>query len=97
MGPGILSSIGVGVWRNAPMAFPDPNAALDTFQSAKRRTLPSYSRQITYLVSVRLKHLLYDFFWWCFGFYIRKQQEGGQKTPPKSHIANVLGGHRLDE
>ena len=26
-----------------------------------------------------------------------KQQEGGPKHPPKSHIANVLGGHGLDE
>ena len=25
MGPGILSSIGVGVWRKAPEAFPDSN------------------------------------------------------------------------
>ena len=30
-------------------------------------------------------------------FYITKQQEGGPKHPPKSHIANVLGGYRLDE
>ena len=34
MGPGILSSIGVGVWRKAPEAFPDSNTTLDTFQSA---------------------------------------------------------------
>ena len=34
MGPGILSSIGVGVWRTAPEAFPDSNTTLDTFQSA---------------------------------------------------------------
>ena len=34
MGPGILSSVGVGVWRKAPEAFPDSNATLDTFQSA---------------------------------------------------------------
>ena len=33
MGPGILSSIGVGVWRKAPEAFPDSNTTLDTFQS----------------------------------------------------------------
>ena len=25
-----------------------------------------------------------------------KQQEGGPKHPPKSHIANILGGQRLD-
>ena len=36
MGPGILSSIGVGVWRKAPEAFPDSNTTLDTFQSATR-------------------------------------------------------------
>ena len=34
MGPGILSSIGVGVWKKAPEAFPDSNTTLDTFQSA---------------------------------------------------------------
>ena len=39
---------------------------------------------------------------WFFGgvfwaFCIRKQQEGGPKHPPKNHIANVSGGHRLDE
>ena len=54
--------------------------------------------KITHLVCVRLKHLLYDF---CKGgrldLCIRKQQGGGPKDTPKSHIANVLGGHRLDE
>ena len=30
LGPGILSSIGVGVWRKAPEAFPDSNTTLDT-------------------------------------------------------------------
>ena len=34
MGPGILSSIGVGVWMNSPDAFPDSNATLDTCQPA---------------------------------------------------------------
>ena len=34
MGPGILSSVGVGVCRKAPEAFPDSNTTLDTFQSA---------------------------------------------------------------
>ena len=35
MGPEILSSTGAGVWRKAPMAFPDPSSVLDKFQSAK--------------------------------------------------------------
>ena len=34
MGPGILSSIGVGVWRKALEAYPDSNTTLDTFQSS---------------------------------------------------------------
>ena len=34
MGPGILSSIGVGVWRKAPEAYPDSNTTLDTFHSS---------------------------------------------------------------
>ena len=28
---------------------------------------------------------------------LKEQQEGGPKHPPKSHMGNVLGGHRLDE
>ena len=35
MGPEILSSTGAGVWRKAPMAFPDSSSVLDKFQSAK--------------------------------------------------------------
>ena len=33
MGPRILSSIGIGVWRKAPEAFPDSNTILDTIES----------------------------------------------------------------
>ena len=36
MGPGILSSVGVGVWGKAPETFPDSNTTLDTFQSAMK-------------------------------------------------------------
>ena len=39
MGPGTLSSIGVGVWRKAPEAFPDSNTTLDTCQSAKEGSM----------------------------------------------------------
>ena len=34
MGPEMLSSTGAGVWRKAPMAFPDSSSVLDKFQSA---------------------------------------------------------------
>ena len=52
-------------------------------------------RPITHLICVHLRLLLYDFFRGSFGpFILAKQQEGGPKRPPKSHIANVLGGHR---
>ena len=34
IGSEFLSSTGAGVWRKAPMAFPDSNAVLDKFQSA---------------------------------------------------------------
>ena len=55
-------------------------------------------RQITHLICVCLRHFLHDFFRGRFGPFIQgKQQEGGPKHPLKSHIAKVLGGHRLDE
>ena len=56
-------------------------------------------RQITHLSCVRLKKLLLYmiFFGGVWGLLYKKQQEGGPKHPPKSHIANALGGHRLDE
>ena len=34
IGPEILSGTGAGVWRKAPIAFPDSNSVLDKFQSA---------------------------------------------------------------
>ena len=36
IGPEILSSTGTGVWRKAPVAFPDSSSVLDTFQSATK-------------------------------------------------------------
>ena len=55
-------------------------------------------RQITHLICVHLRHLLYDIFRGCFGaFYIWKTTGRRPKTPPKSQIVKVLGGHRLDE
>ena len=54
-------------------------------------------RQITRLICVRLRHLLYDFFRGVFGpLLYKKQQEGGPRYP-QSHIENGLGGRRLDE
>ena len=55
--------------------------------------------QITHPIFVRLKlkHLLYDFFRGVLGFYIGKTTGRRPKHAPKSHIANVLGGQRLDE
>ena len=44
-GPGILSSIGVGVWTKAPEAFPDSNTTLDTLQSASFCTKNSLARR----------------------------------------------------
>ena len=38
MGPGIVSSVGVGVWNKAPEALPDSNTILDTFQSVMYTT-----------------------------------------------------------
>ena len=49
MGPGILSSIGVGVWRKAPEAFPGPNTTLDIFQSATFLSDPGSESKISRL------------------------------------------------
>ena len=39
---------------------------------------------------------IWHFFGGVLGLFLEKQQEGGPKYPPKSYMANVLGGHRLD-
>ena len=55
-------------------------------------------RQITHLICVRLRHLLYDFLGGVLDLFYRRKIPGRRpKTPPKSHIALFLGGHRLDE
>ena len=55
-------------------------------------------RQITHLISVRLRHLLYDFLGGVVGLlYKEKQQQGGPKYPPQKSYSKYLGGHRLDE
>ena len=55
-------------------------------------------RQITHLICVRLKHLLYDFLGGILGLlYKKSNRKEARNTPQKGHIANVLGGHRLDE
>ena len=54
-------------------------------------------RRITHLVCVRLKHLLYDFWGGVLGLLLVVFLHKRTKTPLKSHMANVLGGHRLDE
>ena len=46
-------------------------------------------RQITHLICIRLRHVLYDFLGDVWAFYLRKQEEGGPKHAPKSHIADV--------
>ena len=48
LGPGIFSSIGVGVWRRAPEAFPGSNTTLDTFQFAIV-ALVAFTNQRTFL------------------------------------------------
>ena len=54
-------------------------------------------RQITHLICVRLKHFLYDFLGGVWGLLPVVFLYKRHKTPPKSHIDNVLGGHRIDE
>ena len=65
MGPGISSSIGVGVWRKAPEAFAGSNTTLDTFQSATIFVVfgpcksPSPSRQPLFRTSGSIFRLLF--------------------------------------
>ena len=54
-------------------------------------------RQITHLICARPKHLLYDFLGGVLGLLPVVSLIQKAQTPLKSHIANVLGGHRLDE
>ena len=55
-------------------------------------------RQTTHLICVCLKHLLHDFLWGVLGLlpvvFLYKRPKPPTK---KSHIANVLDGHILDE
>ena len=55
-------------------------------------------RQITHLICVRLRHLLFDSLGGVLGLIHKENnRKEAQNTPPKSHIAVILGGHRLDE
>ena len=53
--------------------------------------------QITRLICVLLKHLLYDFLGGVLGLLYKRNNRKEAHNPPISQIANVLGGHRLDE
>ena len=70
------------------------------FPLPKKETLDD--RQITHLICVRLKHLLYarfrGVFWASFLLFVLYEKIRPKTPPPlKSHIANGLGGHRLAE
>ena len=47
-------------------------------------------RQITHLICVCLKHLLYDFLGGVLGLLYKKQQEGGPKAPPKKSYSKFF-------
>ena len=51
MGPEILSSTGAGVWRKAPMAFPDSGSVLDKSRSAQ----PFLLRGRDYIISIHIE------------------------------------------
>ena len=56
------------------------------------------NRQITHLICACLKYDLYDFFRGVLGLLYKRERTGSRpKTPLKSHIDHILGGHRLDE
>ena len=68
------------------------------FPSPMNHGQPLDDRQITHLICVRLRHLLYDFLGGVLRLLPLVLLYKRPKTPPKkSHIANVLRGHRLDE
>ena len=57
-----------------------------------------YRRPPDYSSNLRLRHLLYDFLRGVLGLLpVVYLIEKAQNTPLKSHIANALGGHTLDE
>ena len=69
------------------------------FLSSIIRRPPDYSSN---LCPPNLRHLLYDFLGGALGHLYKKHnwkeaQTHTHRHTPKSHIANVLGGHRLDE
>ena len=69
-----------------------------TPETESSNDIPTDDRQITHLICVRLKHLLYDFWVGALGLLpVVYLMQKALNTPYKSHIANVLGGHRLDE
>ena len=67
------------------------------FESCDSKVALIDDRQITHLIGVRLKHLLYDFWGVFWASFLLISYLKSPKHPLKSHIANVLGGHRLDE
>ena len=69
--------------------------------SKKQKTLSvstkgADDRQITHLICVRLRHLLYDFLGCVLGRLCKKTTGRRPKTPPKKS-ETFLGGHGLDE
>ena len=94
--------------RKFQLGIANPNRSLSMFsralgiaqfESPDSRLENLDDRQITHLICVRLKLLPYDFFRGVLGLFYKKKNNrmDDQSTPQRSHIAKVLGGHRLDE
>ena len=61
MGPEILSSTGAGVWRKAPMAFPD-SGSVDKFQSPSKTPGSYFLARFQFLSTPIIGHS--DFYSW---------------------------------
>ena len=92
MGPGILSSIGVGVWRKAPEALPDSNTTLDTSQS-----LRNLEGQILSISERFLSITLWQSLQSTFTFSKNKKNRTRDQDCRASHYLGALNCRALSE
>ena len=87
---------------NFPPNFPAKNQKNITDELLQERRENHYTqklddRQITHLISVHLKHLLYDFWGVFWASFLLFSYHKRSKAPPKKSYSECLRGHGLDE